>query len=243
MMRCACHIAFFVVLFFCGSCHKKNLGPCTGNCQVVHFTGMAYDQTAQKPLANVSVKVDMPRRQACTYCGDYQVASGSTKGDGTFDLSVSVDTSKVAAQYCTITVQGPSNYIVYAEPVGPGISADAYSNALEMPLFVDSTGRAPYKEYDFFSPVLLTVHLHRTGAIVPSEPSLSLSFIMGATSVSAWEVVETPTNADTSLTLHTGANVFTAINGIRYVTDSTKVNFTDSIRCVAGGNNSIDISY
>lgn len=236
--------ASILLLFLCGSCHKtKILGPCTGNCQVVHFTGKAYDPGGQKPLANLSVKVDMPRKQYCLYCGPYQVASGSTKADGTFDLTTSVDTSIVAAHYCNISVQGPAKYIVYAEPAGPGSEPTPYSNILELPLQVDPTGMATYEEYDFFQPVLLTVRLHRTAAILRSEPFLSLSFILGPSSTSAWELNETAGNADTALTLYTGANVFTRVNYIQFLTDSTKENLTDSIRCVSGGNNSIDINY
>ena len=57
------------------------------------------------------------------------------------------------------------------------------------------------------------------------------------------QVNETPANADTALTLYTGANVYTRINYIQFLTDSTKENLIDSIRCVPGANNSIDISY
>jgi hypothetical protein len=235
--------AFLLVLLFCASCHKKNLGPCTGNCQVVQFSGIAIDPGAQKPLAGLNVTVDMPRRQNCLYCSDYQVASGKTKADGTFYLTTSVDTTLVASHYCTVAVQGPAGYITYAVPVGPGIESAPSSPTNALPLAVDSTGTAPYAEYDFFQRVLLTVHLHRTGTILPSEPSLNLLFSMGPLSMAAWGLNETPSNADTALTLYTGADVFTKINAVEFITDSTTQNQTDSIRCVPGGNNTIDINY
>jgi hypothetical protein len=240
---CARFSAFLLVLVCCGAC-RKTLGPCTGNCQVVEFTGIVLDPGAQKPLGGVAVTVEMPGGQTCTFCNpNYQVASGKTRSDGTFDLKTSVDTTKVGFRFPTVTVHGPGNYIAYAEPVGPGIEPDAYSNIVEAPMLLDSTGVAPFREYDFFQPVLLTVRLHRNSAIVPSEPSLGLNFYMGISSISAWGLDESASNADTALTLHTGANVYTRINAIQWITDSTKANQTDSIRCVPGGNNTIDISY
>jgi hypothetical protein len=234
--------ACLLVLLFCPSC-KKDLGPCTGNCQVVQFSGIAVDPGAQKPLAGLTVTVDMPRRKACTFCGDYQVASGKTGTDGTFDLSVKVDTTLVVSRYCTVSVQGPAGYITYALPVGPGIEAAPASPMNELVQPLDSTGAAPYAEYDFFQRVLLTVQLHRRSAILPSAPSLYLTFSMSTLSSSAWGLNETSTNADTALTLYTGANVFTRINSSVFVTDSTTASQTDSIRCVPGGNNTVDINY
>jgi hypothetical protein len=142
-----------------------------------------------------------------------------------------------------ITVQGPANYIVYAEPVGPEITLDPYSNIFSWPMLIDSTGMTPYEEFDFFHPILLTVRLHRTGAILRSEPFLDLSFILGPSSTAVWGLDETPSNADTALTLYTGANVITRIDYGLFLTDSTKESLSDSIRCVPGANNSIDISY
>ena len=244
MTLCTRFSACVLVLFLCGSCHKtKTLGPCTGNCEVVHFTGKAFDPGGQKALANLSVKVDMPRKQYCMYCGPYQVVAGSTKADGTFDLTTTVDTTIVAAHYCTISVEGPGGYIVYAQPKGPGIADTPPASTVAWPLSVDSTGMATYEEYDFFQPTLLTVRLHRTSAILLSEPFLGLTFNLSASSTAAWEVNETPANADTALILYTGANVFTRINYALYLTDSTKEDRTDSIRCVPGGNNSIEIDY
>jgi hypothetical protein len=232
-----------LVVLFCSSCHKSKLGPCTGNCQVVQFAGVVVDPGAQKPLAGSSVTVYMPRRQSCTLCGSYQVISGKTKADGTFDLTTTVDTTLVVPHSCTISVQAPANYIAYAVPVGPGIGPDAFSGTLAWPLPVDSAGVAPYEEFDFYQPILLTVQLHRTGGIVSSAPALSLSFSMATGSSSLWGLNESSTNADTTLTLYTGANVFTWINAIQFVTDSTVQNQTDSIRCVVGGNNTIEITY
>lgn len=210
---------------------------------MVYFSGMAVDPGGQKPLANLPVRVTMPRRQSCTFCGPYDVASGKTRADGSFALTTEVDTTLVAFRFCNISVQGPAHWITYAVPTGTGIEPDANSDIRELSLFVDSTGTAPYQEYDFFQPVLLTLKLHRTGAIVRSESSLSLSFTIGPSSMSVWGLYETPTNADTALTLYTGAKVFTKINSVQFVTDSTKISRTDSIRCVAGASNIIEISY
>ena len=236
-------VAFAVALLLCGGCHKSVLEACTGNCEVVSFSGIAVDPGAQKPLANLPVTVTMPLRQSCLWCDEYEVVRGSTKGDGTFALTTKVDTSLVFPRYCTITVHAPANYISFADPRGPGIISDGGASLRAFPLSLDSTGTAPYLEYDFFQSTLLTIQLHRTGAIVPSEPTLGLTFTVGAESTSVWGLDETPTNADTSVTVNTGANVFTKVSFEGFVTDSTRVSRTDSIRCVAGASNTIQVSY
>ena len=241
--KCVRFSAFFLVLLLCGSCYKRTMGPCTGNCQVVHFTGMAVDPGNQKPLANLSVNVYAPGQTNCLFCGPILVVSGTTRADGTFDLGTTVDTSTVSLRFCSVSVHAPANYIVYAEPVAPGISPDPSLSTLALPLSMDSTRVTTYEEFDFFPPILLTVRLHRTAAILPSEPFLSLSFILSASSTSIQELNETPANADTVLTWFTGTNVFTRINYGEFLTDSTKENLTDSIRCVPGANNSIEIDY
>jgi hypothetical protein len=232
---------FLLILPFCSSC-TKDLGPCTGNCEVVQFSGIAVNPGTQKPLGGLVVEVDMGRRQNCTFCGPYQVASGKTKGDGTFSFTVKVDTTKVINTYCEILVEGPSNYIVYAQSTSPS-GSDPSSHNIEMFPNIDSTGVATYYEYDFYQPVLLTVQLHRTSAIPSFAPSLGLDFVLSPASDGAFFMNETPTNADTVFTVYTGANVFTKINSIQWITDSTKERQTDSVFCVPGGSNTITIRY
>src|SRR5215469_11601449 len=159
--------ASVIVLHLCGGCVKDTLGPCTGNCQVVNFSGIAVDPGAQKPLANLTVTVTMPRRQRSLFSSDYEVVQGKTRSDGTFALTTKVDTTLVGFQFCLITVVGPANYIVYTTLTGPGIGPDGNARIREWPLPLDSTGTAPFEEYDFFQSASLTLQLHRTGAIVP----------------------------------------------------------------------------
>ena len=241
MSLCARFSAFLLVLSFYGC--KKDPGPCTGNCELVQVSGIAVNPGMQKPLGGLVVEVDMGRRQNCMYCGPYQVASGKTRGDGTFSFSVEVDTTKVINTYCEILVEGPTNYIVFAQSGPPGASSDPASHNIQSYFNLDSTGVAPYQEYDFYQPVLLTVQLHRTTPIPASLPILSLDFVLSRSSDAPWLVNETTANADTTITLYTGANVFTRINTIQALADSTKEYETDSIFCVAGGSNAITITY
>ena len=231
------------VLLLCGSC-RKTLGPCTGNCEVVYFSGIAVDPGSQKPLAGLEVTVSMHKVQNCTFCNeDLVVISGKTKQDGTFALSRSVDTTQVGNHSCSITVQGPGNYLISPQPTGPGIVADPDSHSRGQFLTIDSTGAASYSEFDFYQPVAMTVQLHRTSPILASEPFVALEFSIGGGGASYFDLNEFPSNADTTLTVNTGANIFTRIYAIQYVTDSTKGVITDSIRCVTGGNNTIQVSY
>jgi hypothetical protein len=234
--------AFLLILPFCSSC-TKDLGPCTGNCEVVQFSGIAVNPGTQKPLGGLVVEVDMGRRQNCTFCGPYQVASGKTKGDGTFSFTVKVDTTKVFNDYCEILVEGPASYIVYAQSGPLSGGNDPAAHNIELFLDLDSTGVSPYTEYDFYQPVPLTVRLHRTSPIPAFEPYLGITFTLSPASTAPWLIYETPSNADTTITLYTGANVFTSINTVQSITDSTQENLTDSVFCVPGGSNTINISY
>jgi len=244
MNLCARFAAFLVIPLFFSSC-KKDLGPCTGNCEVVQFSGIAIDPGTQKPLGGLVVEVDMAKVQNCTFCGPYQVASGKTKGDGTFHFTVKVDTTKVFNTYCQILVEGPSNTIVYAQSTAPGNSLpDPSLHNIEQFANIDSTGVATYCEFDFYQPVLLTVELHRTTAIPSFDPFLGLDVILSPSNTdAAFLMNETPANTDTAFTVYTGANVFTKINSIQWLTDSTKERQTDSVYCVPGGNNTINITY
>jgi hypothetical protein len=242
MNLCTRFAALLLLLPFWFSC-KKDLGPCTGNCELVQFSGIAVNPGTQKPLGGLVVEVNMGRRQNCTFCGPWQVASGKTRGDGTFSFSVKVDTTKVINTYCEILVEGPTNYIVYAQSP-PLVSAyDPGTHNIEWPLPLDSTGVAPYEEYDFYQPVLLTVQLHRVTPIPSFEPYFEFDVVLNPGATAPWLMYESPSNADTTITLYTGANVFSKINTIQSITDSTKEYETDSVFCVPGGNNTINISY
>ncbi len=243
MSLCARFSAFLLLLSFYGC--KKDLGLCTSNCELVQFSGIAVNPGTQKPLGGLVVEVYMGRRQTCTLCGPYQVASGKTKGDGTFSFSVKVDTTKVFNSYCEILVEGPGNDIVYAQsgPLSGAGGNDPGAHNIQFSLSLDSTGVAPYMEYDFYQPALLTVQLHRSTPIPAAFPIFAFDVVLSRSSDAPWLVSETPANADTTITLYTGANVFTRINTIQSLTDSTKEYGSDSIFCVPGGNNTINISY
>jgi hypothetical protein len=103
---------------------------------------------------------------------------------------------------------------------------------------------ATYCEFDFYQPVLLTLQLHRTTAIPSFDPILGLDVILSPSNTdAAFLMNETPANTDTAFTVYTGANVFTRISTIQDLTDSTKERQIDSVFCVPGGNNTINITY
>jgi len=240
---CARLSACFLVLLLCGSC-RKSLGPCTGNCQVIEIAGIALDPGEQKPLGGLSVTVEMPLKQHCGLCsGSTEVVSGKTRADGTFDLKTTVDSTQVGYHICSVTIHGPGNYITTAESVGPGNVSDPEPNVRSMLFFLDSTGVAPYRQYDFFQPVLLTVQLHRVSPILPSVPRVVLTLYTDSVSALNWGMGESASNVDTTATFTTGANIFTRISTTRFITDSTTQDLEDSIRCVPGGANTIQITY
>jgi hypothetical protein len=127
--------------------------------------------------------------------------------------------------------------------VGPGNVSDPEPNVRSMLFFLDSTGVAPYRQYDFFQPVLLTVQLHRVSPVLPSVPRVVLTLYTDSVSALNWGMGESASNVDTTATFTTGANIFTRISTTRFITDSTTQDLEDSIRCVPGGANTIQITY
>ena len=238
------HLVLFIRLLILSaifvSCTKE-LPPCTQYCDGVIFSGYIYDRSDNLPISNQYVEIVLQQSYPpCWLCLPNKLVSGYSNGQGYFKFNVIFDTSLMKTYTLSVNVPPSGNYIQYAEPVGPGIGP---SNNSESQIFgsIDTTAFRNLIFW-FYKPTLLYVNVHRTTPIVTQEPSFFLSFKYDGRE-SDWGFDQSDSNVDTTLTINTAANIFTAIRSSKFVTDSSVETRTDSIKCVLKKKNSIEIYY
>jgi hypothetical protein len=227
------------VFIFIGSC-KKDLPACRGNCAGVHFAGIVYDKTTGQALTNQHVTVNLYRSVYCIGCTVYKLAEGATGSNGRFAFNAQFDTTLLKDYYISVNIPAPDNYILNAEPVGPGIQAYAVTSNTRF-YDLDSAAMANLST-GFYPKTLLHINLHRTAANVPANPYLTLDFSFDQQG-SGWGIKESNTNKDTTLTINTAANIFTKITASSLIAPGNVVSVIDSVKCIKNENNAVDIYY
>ena len=225
--------------FFFYSC-KKQLPPCSGNCAAVTFSGIVYDKTTNQSLSNQNISINLYRNSYCIICSSYKLALGKSNNDGHFLFNTEFDTSLLKTYYIGINVSVIKNYILYAEPVGPGISGYPTSSSVAFSN-IDLIAMRNLK-FGFYPKTLLHINLHRATPIISQYPILDLEFIFD-NQTSIWGLAQSNNNKDTTLTINTTANIFTRIISRKFISTTNVVSNIDSVKCTTTGNNSIDISY
>jgi hypothetical protein len=234
-------ILFIVGLFvFTGSC-RKDLGACRGNCAGIHFSGIVYDKTTGQALANQHIAVNLYRSAYCIGCTVYKVAAGTTGANGHFIFDTKFDSTLMRDYYLSVNIPAPENYILNAEPVGPGIQSYAVTANTRF-YNLDSTVAMANINAGFYPKTLLHINLHRTATNVPLNPYLTLDFTFDQQR-SGWGILESNSNKDTTLTINTAANIFTKITASSLISPSNVISVIDSIKCMKNANNAIDIYY
>jgi hypothetical protein len=233
-------ISFTVLLLtFFYSC-KKHLPPCSGNCAAVVFSGMVYDKTSNQPLSNQNLTINLYQNSYCIICSSYKLASGKSGDDGHFLFNTEIDTTLLKTYHIGFNVSVTSNYILNAEPVGPGISQYPTSSSISF-YSIDRIAMQNLN-FGFYPKTLLHINLHRITPIIPQYPTLDLEFSFD-NQLSIWGLAQSNNNKDTTLTINTTANIFTRIISRKFISTTNVISNTDSIKCTTTGNNSIDISY
>src|SRR5664279_4121504 len=80
-----------LISIFISSC-TKDLPACTGNCDLITFSGDVADFTSGQPASSQSIKVIL-KQNNCLLCSIYNVASGSSDANGHFEFKKNVDTT------------------------------------------------------------------------------------------------------------------------------------------------------
>jgi hypothetical protein len=229
----------FLILLLFVSCRKET-PECTGNCMEVKFAGRVFNRSTNTPLKNQMVTVAMRPNGYCLLClTNYKIGMVKTGSDGRFDLRITIDSTWMTENHFTASVKVPDGYIMYPEPVGPGIGDDPEYSSLS---FYDlDPARMGNMSFEFYPEVLLKINLHRT-TTVSQDRSLGLSFTINDRT-SVWGLVESLSNADTSLTINTAAFLYTTVVARKFIATGTVRTKTDSVYCRPGETNAIDIYY
>jgi hypothetical protein len=112
-----------------GSCFKENLPKCTGQCSTISLAGFIYDKTTNLPLRNISVVAQMDLNNFCLlFCNSYKVGIMQSANDGRFTLHKDLDTTLFQNYHLAVSVSEPDNYLLYPEPVGPGLNQSKNSS-------------------------------------------------------------------------------------------------------------------
>lgn len=229
--------AIFSLLLFI-SCRKEKL-KCMGNCTDITFAGRVVNKADNTPIANQQVKATLYHSGLCIGCTVYDAGSATTGSDGRFSIGTSFDTSQLGEYHFNVSLKAPDNYILYPQPTGPEITNDQ-TNAGETFYEIDPA-KTEHLSFEFFPKTVLKIRLQRSSAIGPDK-TLGLDFTFDD-KTSGWGIIESNTNADTTVTINTSANLYTKIRSYRLVSANTYVSATDSVLCRSNGNNAITISY
>ncbi|HVK97096.1 MAG TPA: hypothetical protein VM368_04720 [Flavisolibacter sp.] len=220
------------------SCIKKKL-ECEQNCANVNFAGKIINKATNTPIQGHEVSASLYRNQRCLLCPAKKVGSGRTNNNGMFSFSAEIDTTVFNDSHITVSVKTPSGFLLYPEPVGPGLSNERQFSSIQFYNF-EPVEKANMK-FEFYPAVLLTIQLHRSSAISPQR-HLGLEFSFDQ-KTSIWGLIERDSNADTTLTINTSANMLTRIISRKFNSQNSLITRIDSIFCFPNGSNTISIDY
>lgn len=219
---------------------RKHLRDCAGNCALLTFEGTVFNKSTNRPVPNQPVKVQMSYSGFCLLCTTLDVASTKTDTNGHFKIVTEFDTNYFKQNYY-LSIQSilPNSYVQYPIAVGSDLS---YTNANNYRMY--NTGDSSFKNllFIYYSKTTLNLNLHRTSAVIAGDSSLELNYKMG-NGESASGFQQSQANRDTTITIYTGANVYTKITTTRYKSAIGYISKSDSIVCSPNGSNSIDIYY
>ncbi len=224
------------------SCIKENLPRCSGHCSNITLAGIIFDKTTNLPLRNISFDANLYLNSFCLlFCTSYNVGSCKSGNDGRFTLNADIDSTLMQNFHLVAGAAIPSNYLLYPEPVGPGIQQNLVSSS-SVEFFSLDSPEMKNLEFGFYPKTLLKMNFHRATPIQTPNPSIVLE-IGFDNQKSVWGFDETDLNKDTILTINTSANIFTSVELQKFTSSTNVVSVTDSIKCSLAGNNSIDIYY
>lgn len=225
------------------SCFKENLPRCSGHCSNITLAGIIFDKTTNLPLQNISFQANLYLNTYCLFfCTSYKVGYCKSGSDGRFTLNADIDSTLMQDFHLVAAATIPNNYLLYPEPVGPGIQQNLVTYSSVEFYNLDSP-EMKNLEFGFYPKTLLKMNFHRTTPIIPQNPSIGLEFGFDNQQKSVWGFNQTDLNKDTTLTINTSANIFTSIVLQKFTTSTNVESVTDSIKCSLTGNNSIDIYY
>lgn len=229
-------LAIFICLLF--SCRKDVKYQCSGNCSNVVLAGQIWDESGKKGMKGVAVTARLYRNGSCWVCTPEIVGVATTDEDGRFLLNSSFDTSDLREKHIGISYKIPDGYLKYAMPVGPGIVTTSTQEYDGVDFYKMDNDGMQNIYFPIFKKTLITIALKRITPIVAGHKGVTLG--LSISDFKSWWGAE---NDDTSLTWHTGENVYTKYSVINWVNDTAVHEQIDSIICQPGDNNKVSITY
>lgn len=226
----------------CCACKKQvKMTACTGHCADIVFAGRVMDVANNTPIAGRQASVTM-LLNGCIVCTTIDVASGKTGSDGNFRFQVTIDTSLLKDHHLVMSINAPADYLLYPKVISPAISATPGS--VSESFYTIDTAAFGHFNAGFYPVADLSVRLHRATPVVSAYPVLSMDLRLeptGTTSVAG--LYQSAANIDTTFHIQTAANSYTKITTTKWISPTAIQNHTDSVKCAAGQNNTIDITY
>ena len=233
-------LAGFWILITFASC-KGELPPCSGNCTELIISGSVYNESTGTPIPNAAISITLNQYNYSIIGSFYTMYNGKTDAYGHYTYSTKFDSTLLKTNYLLVSATVPNNYLCYAYLVGPNINENPSVSQSSSFASLDSL-TPQHLSFNFYNNSLLTVHLHRTTAIVPQEPTFFLTFVIDNQS-SITGLNQTASNQDTTLMIKTAANRLTKIQYSKFTSTSTVTSGMDSIFCSAIGTNTVNITY
>ena len=205
----------------------------------VRIAGRIFNGVTNTPINNKKVTTKVYKRAPCGLCFSRELGSGKSGTDGKFSFSVMIDSSLFNESYIAASMEVPDNYLFYPTAVGPTILKNKeYLNSSFYEL--DQAGMENIA-FEMYPKVLLTIKLRRTTPISPQK-HLSLEFNFSNKTL-GWGLLESNSNADTSLTIYTASGFYTKVISRKWDSANNLISKTDSILCASNRNNTISIDY
>lgn len=221
-----------IAIIFIISCKKDDLIKCSGNCVPVTVSGKVIDVSNNKGLAGIPVSVYWMDAGICYVCPHLNVGMGLSNKSGEFHFNVSVENSRFGMYALYVEVPVPNGYIANMKDETSLWANMHYYNPSELQDL----------KFEMFQKTHLTMKLTRLNT--DNFKWFEVSYRFDYTGYGIYDNNGNQPATSFDLTVSTAANVFTKVYwGKWYGVPGQWTYFTDSIKCIAGRNNSIVINY
>ncbi len=227
-------LALPVLLF--ASC-QKHAAACVANCGVIYAKGIVENGLTKAGAPNAPVTLSWGKFNGLIE-QDEIIAKVSSKSDGSFGFSSSIDTTYFSKGYfLNLHVNSNNEYIILSYTGTISQRVDSFnSNALQNVQFV------------VFNEANLAIRMHRVQTdsfqTFTVSHSLKLKNTIGD-SLSYYDFLgDSPAEIHTSqINVSTVADIYTTITAVKMLNNDTTSLIVDSIKCVSGSLNVYDLYF
>jgi hypothetical protein len=226
-------IALSSFVFF-NSC-KKQVAVCTGDCFIINANGQVVNKSTNTSAAGVPVSLEWVKFDGLSSQSE-GIATVSSKTDGTFDFTSSIDTTYFSKGYfLSLSVHSNDDYIVLA-----------FAGVTELRSYLFDPNAFQSEQFEVYTKANLKIKLHRTlddnfqrYEITHSNVKENL-FLNDYSVQSPQEVIDRNTN---ELDVATVADVYTRIMTAKTFADGTSTTTLDSVKCTTDSTSVYNVTF